>query len=97
MVGTALTRLCPPYGLGLLSLHGRVILRRLGPLVHSVVAHDLEDAKVLRCRIGKQSRTEFDAGLMVRYIDQVRKVPVTIDARERAMAPFGFHRDRGAL
>ena len=48
---------CAPLPtLRLLSLDRRIILRRLGPLVHPVVAHDLEDAEVLRCRIGKQPR-----------------------------------------
>ena len=65
-----------------ISVHRRIILRRLGPLVHAVVAHDLEDAKIPGRRIGKQLRAEFDAGLMIRQIDQEREVAVTIDALE---------------
>jgi hypothetical protein len=40
---------------------------------------------------------EADAGSMVRQIDQMRKVSVTIDAGERITAPSGFHRKRGIL
>jgi hypothetical protein len=48
------------------SLDRPIVLRRLGTLVHAVVAHDLENAKVLGCRIGKQARAKFDAGSIVR-------------------------------
>src|SRR5689334_8734497 len=43
----------------------RIVLRRLGTVVHAVVAHDLEDAEILCGWIGEQPRSKIDAGLRV--------------------------------
>ena len=49
--------------------------------------------------VGSANRraAEFDAGLLVRQIDQMREMLVAIDARESITAPFGLHRQRGVL
>ena len=94
MVGTALARLCPPYEA---RADRRIILRRFGAFVHAVVAHHFEHPKMLDRRIRKQAPAEFDAGLLVRQIDQMRKVAVAIDTGETVVRPLGFRRQRGVL
>ena len=47
--------------------------------------------------IRKQFVSERDAGLWVRHIDQMRKLAITIDTRERIMLPLGLHGKLGIL
>src|SRR5262249_1306653 len=75
----------------------RVVFRRLGALVHAVIAPHLEDAEILRRRISKQSPPPVDSRLGVRPIDQVRELTLAIDALERVAPPFGLNRQPGAL
>src|SRR5258706_10497510 len=73
-------------------LYGRVVLRCLSAIEHSVVAHHLKYTEVLGRRIGKKLPPKSDAGVRRRYVNKMGKNAGSIDALEYVAFPGRFYR-----